>query len=320
VHANEDLSPVGPPHEMMVDGEAPQFEVIDDLTVRFTWSQPNPEFLPALAAPRPVFLAMPAHYLKDYHAKYVDPDKLDEMVKAANLSDWTRLHMRMARQYRPENPDLPTLDPWRNSTEPPSDQFVFVRNPFYHRVDAQGRQLPYADAVVITMGSTDLIPPRRAAGDTDLQARYIRFDNYTFLKNAEERLGIKVHLWKAGSGSAVALLPNLNAKDPVWRELLRDVRFRRAMSLAIDRTEINQVVYFGLANESADTMLPESPLYREEYQKAWAATTRKRPTPCSTSWASSSAPTAFAACRTAASPKSSSRPRPKGPSRPTCCS
>jgi peptide/nickel transport system substrate-binding protein len=160
VHADADLSPVGPPHELMVEGEAPEFEVIDDLTVRFTWSRPNPEFLPALAAPRPVFLAMPAHYLKDYHAKYADPGKLDEMVKAENVSDWTRLHMRMARQYRPENPALPTLDPWRNSTTPPSDQFVFVRNPFYHRVDAQGRQLPYADAVVITMGSTDLIPAK----------------------------------------------------------------------------------------------------------------------------------------------------------------
>jgi peptide/nickel transport system substrate-binding protein len=271
VHANEDLSPVGPPHELMVEGEAPQFEVIDDLTVRFTWSRPNPEFLPALAAPRPVFLAMPAHYLKEYHAKYADPDKLDQMVRAANLSDWTRLHMRVSRQYRPENPALPTLDPWRNSTEPPSDQFVFVRNPFYHRVDSQGRQLPYADAVVMTMGSTDLIPAKAGAGDTDLQARYLRFDNYTFLKNAEQRLGIKVNLWKAGNGSAVALLPNLNAKDPVWRELLRDVRFRRAMSLAIDRTELNQVVYFGLANESADTVIPESPLYRKDYQDAWSA-------------------------------------------------
>ena len=198
-------------------------------------------------------------------------DKLDDTVQAENLSDWTRLHMRVSRQYRPENPELPTLDPWRNSTTPPSDQFEFVRNPFYHRVDTEGRQLPYADSVVLTMGSTDLIPAKAGAGDTDLQARYIRFDNYTFLKNAEERIGIKVHLWKAGNGSAVALLPNLNAKDPVWRELLRDVRFRRAMSLAIDRTELNQVVYFGLANESADTMLPESPLYREEYQKAWAA-------------------------------------------------
>lgn len=268
---NPELSPVGPDHEMLVDGEAPQFEVIDELTVRFTWSKPNPEFLPALAAPRPIFLAMPAHYLKGFHAKYQAKETLDRLVAEANVSDWTRLHMRQARQYRPENPDLPTLDPWRNATEPPADQFEFVRNPYFHRVDAQGHQLPYADRVVLTMGSTDLIPAKAGAGDADLQARYLRFDNFTFLKQAEERMGIRVALWKSGNGSAVALLPNLNVGDPVWRPLMRDVRFRRALSLGIDRTEINQVIYFGLARESADTVLPESPLYREKYRTAWAA-------------------------------------------------
>ncbi len=270
VMLNPELSPVGPDHQMLVDGEPPQFEVVDEQTVRFTWEKPNPEFLPALAAPRPMFLAMPAHYLKGFHAKYQEKEALDKLVAGVNVSDWTRLHMRQARQYRPENPELPTLDPWRNSTEPPSDQFVFVRNPYFHRVDSEGRQLPYADRVMMTMGSEDLIPAKAGAGDVDLQARYIRFDNYTFLKNAEERMNLKVALWKSGSGSAVALLPNLNAADPVWGPLLRDARFRRALSLSIDRAEINQVVYFGLANESADTVLPESPLYKEEYRTAWA--------------------------------------------------
>jgi peptide/nickel transport system substrate-binding protein len=271
VITDSELSPVGPPHEMLVDNEPPQFEVIDERTVRFTWDKPNPEFLPALAAPRPIFLAMPAHYLKAFHARYQDPEKLQEMVDASNLRDWTRLHIRMARQYRPENPELPTLDPWRNTTEPPADQFVFARNPFFHRVDNHGRQLPYADRVVLTMGSTQLIPAKAGAGETDLQGRYLRFDNYTFLKDAEERLGIRVYLWRSGGGSAVALLPNLNAADPVWREVIRDVRFRRALSLSIDRYEINQVVYFGLARESADTMIEDSPLYREEYRTAWAS-------------------------------------------------
>jgi peptide/nickel transport system substrate-binding protein len=130
VYANADLSPVGPPHEMMIDGEAPQFEVLDDLTVRFTWSQPNPEFLPALAAPRPIFLAMPAHYLKHYHADYVDPDELDRMVKAENLSDWTRLHMRVSRQYRPENPDLPhsTRGATRRIRRPTSSYSCAIRS------------------------------------------------------------------------------------------------------------------------------------------------------------------------------------------------
>lgn len=267
---NPDLTPSGPDRELLVDGKPPRLEVIDAETVRFTWDAPNPDFLPSLAAARPIFLAMPAHYLKKYNAKHQDPETLDELVTAAKVKDWVRLHTRMARQYRPENPDLPTLDPWRNTTSPPADQFVFERNPYFHRVDTEGRQLPYADRVVFNMGSSSLIPAKAGAGEADLQARYIRFDNYTFLKEAEERMGIRVNLWKSGGGSAVALLPNLNVEDPVWRQLLRDVRFRRALSLSIDRQEVNQVVYFGLARESADTVLPESPLYREEYRTAWA--------------------------------------------------
>jgi peptide/nickel transport system substrate-binding protein len=52
--------------------------------------------------------------------------------------------------------------------------------------------------------------------------------------------------------------------------LLRDVRFRRALSLSIDRHEINNVVYYGLALEGQNTMLPNSPLYDEANRKAWA--------------------------------------------------
>ncbi len=270
VISNKDLTPSGPDREMLVDDQPPKFEVLDERTVRFTWDKPNPDFLPALAGARPIFLAMPAHYLKNFHEKYQDKEKLAELAKAAKVKDWTRLHTRMARQYRPENPDLPTLDPWRNSVAPPSDQYVFVRNPYYHRVDAKGHQLPYADEVVFNMGSDTLIPAKTGAGDSDLQARYLRFDNYTFLKEAEKRLGFKVRLWKSGGGSAVALLPNLNYEDETWRKLLRDVRFRRALSLAINRDEINEIVYFGLAHPSADTLLPESPLFKEEYKTAWS--------------------------------------------------
>ena len=56
----------------------------------------------------------------------------------------------------------------------------------------------------------------------------------------------------------------------MWRKIVRDVRFRRAVSLGIDRDEINEAVYLGLAQPSADTVLPESPLFKPEYQKAWS--------------------------------------------------
>jgi peptide/nickel transport system substrate-binding protein len=68
----------------------------------------------------------------------------------------------------------------------------------------------------------------------------------------------------------MALFPNLNANDPVWRKLFRDVRLRRALSLAIDRAAINETMFFGLALEGNNTVLPDSPLYRESYRKAWA--------------------------------------------------
>ena len=48
------------------------------------------------------------------------------------------------------------------------------------------------------------------------------------------------------------------------------MRFRRALSLAIDRHEINQVIYFGLATEGNDTIHARSPLYEEGYRTRWA--------------------------------------------------
>jgi len=78
-----------------------------------------------------------------------------------------------------------------------------------------------------------------------------------------------VRLWEMGIGSQMAIYPNLNATDDTWRAIMQDVRFRRALSLAIDREEINQVIYFGLVSPSANTVLRQSPLYREEYARAW---------------------------------------------------
>jgi peptide/nickel transport system substrate-binding protein len=75
-------------------------------------------------------------------------------------------------------------------------------------------------------------------------------DNYTFLKTAAKRSNFDVRLWQTAKGAHMALYPNLNTNDPVYRALLRDLRFRRALSLAIHRYEINQVVYFRLVEES----------------------------------------------------------------------
>jgi peptide/nickel transport system substrate-binding protein len=254
----------------LAGGKPPKFEVIDPLTVRYTWETPNPLFLPALAGTRPLDIYSASAYLKQFHAKYADPDKLAAEVAKEKVKDWQSLQIRMARSYRPENPDLPTLQPWVNLTAPPSNRFVFQRNPYYHRVDQNGVQLPYVDELVMNIAESSIIPAKTGSGESDLQERYLSFTDYTFLKEGEDRNNYKVRLWTVGRGSAVALFPNLNTTDATWKEVFRDPRFRRAISLGIDRSQINQVLFSGLAKESASTVLPGSPLYRDELGAAYS--------------------------------------------------
>ncbi len=259
----------GMPLAMKPDGIEPVFEMLDPLTVRYTWSIPNPEFLPSLAAPVPPKVIMPAHYMKQFHADYQDEETLNAFVKENRVDDWRRLHTKLSRPNRPENPELPTLEPWRPRTKPPAQQFIFERNPYFHRVDEAGNQLPYVDRILLNVSSYEVIPAKVAAGDSDLQATSISFAHYTVLKEAEKRQPVNVSLWSRSQGSRLALYPNMNCEDPVWRMLFQDVRVRRALSLAIDRAEINKALFFGLCKESANTVLPESPLYRDDYANAW---------------------------------------------------
>ena len=266
---NKELSPFGLPQALLVNGHPPKFEVLDATTVRFTWVEPNPMFLPALAAPSPLYIYRPAHYLRQFHARYVGLEKANANAVEAGSRSWAGLHQKKDEQFRFDNPDLPTLEPWINTTPLPATRFVLVRNPYFHRVDANGRQLPYIDKIIVGITDDKLIPAKTGAGDVDLQVRYLRFDNYTFLKQSEKRNQYHVRLWEKALGSQIALYPNLNAEDPEWRKLMRDVRFRRALSLGINRHEINEVVYFGLGRESSNTVLQRSALFRPEFRSAW---------------------------------------------------
>ncbi len=267
---DKDMERGGLDSALLVNGKGPKFEVIDDLTVRYTWEEPNPLFLPALASARPLDIYSASAYLKQFHAKYADPDKLAAEVAKERVKDWTRLNIRKSRSYRFENPDLPTLQPWQNKTYSPANRYVFERNPYYHRVDQNGAQLPYVDQIVINIAESSIIPAKTGSGESDLQERYLSFADYTFLKEGEKRNNYTVRLWTVGKGAAVALYPNLNTNDAGWRALFRDARFRRALSLGIDRTQINQVLFMGLAKEGASTVLPGSPLFRDELGSAYA--------------------------------------------------
>ncbi len=269
VASNKDLSSGGPNVELLVDGQPPKVEIIDPLTIRYTWDKPNPYFIESQARAAPLFLFRPAHYLKKFHAKYTPEAEILKSARGAQQS-WVSIYRRLDVMYPNDNIDMPTLNPWVGITPSPAQRFVYLRNPYYHRIDEKGQQLPYVDRMIFTVAATNLVPAKAGLGEADLQPRYLNMRDYTFLQKSAQTSGMNVRLWEAGSGSQLALYPNLTANDPEWRKLMRDVRFRRALSLAIDREELNQVVYIGLAKPSNNTIMPRSELFKPEYATKWA--------------------------------------------------
>lgn len=265
------ITPSGPPEWMIVDGTLGTVRFPDAQTVVFEWAVPNPNFLPLLAQASPPFIYRPAHYLKQFHADFADPAFLEKEIENARVRSWAALHNNRDSMYKFDNPDQPTLQPWMNASGESSSRNIFVRNPYFHRLDAAGTQLPYIDVVEMTVVGSGLIAAKSNAGQVDLQARGLSFRDVAILKKGETEGGTyRTLLWPNGTASQIAIYPNLNFADPIWREVMRDVRFRRALSLGIDRRMINRALYFGLADEGAMTALPRSPLHDPADLAAWS--------------------------------------------------
>jgi peptide/nickel transport system substrate-binding protein len=267
---NQELSPSGPSVELLVDGKPPKVEIIDAVTIRYVWEKPNPYFVESQARAAPLWLFRPAHYLKKFHAKYTSPEEIAKAGRGNHHSKWVQIFRSVDTMYYDSNPDLPTLNPWMQTTSPPAQRFVFERNPYYYRIDDKGQQLPYFDSIAFSVVAANLVPAKAGLGESDLQCRYLNMRDYTFLRKSSKTSHVDVLLWEQGSGSQLALYPNLNAKDETWRKLNRDVRYRRALSLAVDRDELNEVIYTGLAKPSNNTIMPRSTLFKPEYATKWA--------------------------------------------------
>ncbi|MEM6940072.1 MAG: ABC transporter substrate-binding protein [Pseudomonadota bacterium] len=270
VIGNKEITPTGAPDFMRVNDKLGRVSFPDAHRVVFEWDAPNPDFLPRLAQAAPPFIYRPAHYLKQFHTDYADPDKLAKEVKRARVKSWAALHNRRDNMYKFDNPDQPTLQPWVNASGRTSRQ-LFVRNPYYHRIDARGVQLPYIDIVNMTIVGGGLVAAKSNAGEVDLQARGLDFPDVAILKKGELDGGnYRTLLWASGVANQITIYPNLNFADPVWRDVIRDVRFRRALSLGIDRRMINRALYFGLAHEGGMAALSSSPLHDAGDLKRWS--------------------------------------------------
>ena len=211
--------------------------------------------------------------MEQFHADFTDADKVQAMAKEAGFEDWTQLFRNNRDWYRAQNHDYPVLNAWavKTSFEDSPTLTVYERNPYYWKVDQAGNQLPYIDEVAIAITTTvETLNLKTMAGEFDFQMRYLNPANFTLFYDNQERGDYRILEWPTGIGSDAALFFNQSTPDLVLRELFQDLRFRQALSLAIDREEINQLVFDGQGQPRQATVVALSPLFKPEYAAAYA--------------------------------------------------
>ncbi|NLF30032.1 MAG: hypothetical protein GX591_03995 [Planctomycetes bacterium] len=199
------------------------------------------------------------------------PSRLDALTMQAQShperhSTWAGLYMAMGRYDPQRSTHPPTLRAWRIVTDAKEQKIIAVRNPYYYRVDTAGNQLPYFDAVetqIETRPSVILL--KMASGNVDFQVREIAFEHYRYLKAHEKRGGYEVRLWANDYCGEVTFAPQQYHKDPQYAQLQESPAFRHALSLAINRQEIIDVVYGGIGTPAQWSVPEGSPYYCREH-------------------------------------------------------
>ncbi len=254
-------------------GNRPKVSKIDDYTFRVEFDKPYSLFLEQLACPHGMHLVTkPKHYLQRFHKKYANPDQLAALVKEKKASSWVRLFHQVTefRYALFQEPEYPSICAWITKIPAPAKRFEMVRNPYYWKVDTQGNQLPYIDFLVHDLTEGQNIVLKAIAGEIDMQGRRLGGMQNSVLLLANAATGQYTLVPKMGTSSVgVLLAPNLNHVDPVMKQILSDRRFRIAMSHAVNRDEINKIVYLGRGKPRQAAPLPQSQFYSESYEKAY---------------------------------------------------
>ncbi|MEQ7127728.1 ABC transporter substrate-binding protein [Actinopolymorpha sp. B11F2] len=236
-------------------------ERIDEHTVRLVLPKSNALLIKELASSFGMRLIKPRHYLSTFHLKY-NPEA-NSLAAEEGLEDWVALIGEKDEGW--ENPELPTLNPWVTA-ESTQDRIVLERNPYFWKVDQDGRQLPYIDRAVFTMiNSAEAMLLKALHGDIDMQVRTFNTpSNKPVL--ARERESGDYRFFDAPSTWMNTLMVafNLTVEDPIKRQVFNNRDFRIGMSHAIDRQDIINAVYQRQGKPWQGAPRPESSLYHEQ--------------------------------------------------------
>ncbi len=231
-----------------------ELDIIDTYTYRVKFAEPGLAFVEWISrySAHWDYVMRPKHYLKDFHTKYTSMEKLKPYLDEQGLpeAEWWKMFQQKDEgtlhwlNIKAVDTDYPTLSPWMLEKRS-SGVVTYTRNPYYWKVDSAGNQLPYIDKIRIEiLSDSEAVNMDILAGEVDWARQYASMVNLPLYKENESRGGFKVQFL----GMHVAPLQfrfNFTKEEPLWRQIVRDVRFRKALNHAINSAEIVDVVYKG---------------------------------------------------------------------------
>ncbi|MHB9090949.1 MAG: ABC transporter substrate-binding protein, partial [Chloroflexota bacterium] len=275
-----------PAAEMTINGKPGTVEKIDQYTVAFKFPEPYFAFEQSFGGDTNTGAGFatggtqygpfmggyaPAHYLKNYHPSYVSKEKLDAEIKKGGFDNWLTL-LRFKTDYQ-RNVDLPVLTPWKTVTPITTSTWVLERNPYFWAVDTEGNQLPYIDSIMMTLAENlEVLNLRAVAGEYDMQSRHIDIGKIPVLLENQAKGNYTVRLDPADYGADAVIYPNRSYDgDPEIAKWIGNADFRRALSLGIERDQLNETFWLGIGTPGSAVVseeYPENP--GPEYRKLWS--------------------------------------------------
>lgn len=254
---NEQITPALPQYlvaELPSGRAAAKLTVVDDLTFSLAFDQSYGAFPAQLAIAfwTPYWdIIKPFHYLQQFHEKYASKSKLAELVDEASLPEGEWFNLFNAKQLHAggsvsnaEKLGHPTLTPWIMK-QADAGVFTYERNPYYFKVDMEGNQLPYMDGLRSqTVQDKETLMSRALFGEFDYLGERQGFRTLPLMAEKAEQGEINL-LVPRQHVDPTTLFLNLTHPDEVWREVVRDLRFRQALSLALNREELIENFYLG---------------------------------------------------------------------------
>jgi len=253
---NETLSPTTPgTFATGKDKVQAAHEFPDDYTWVVKFAAPNAVFI--LGRGRADYW-YPGHYLKQYHMDLTD-DKaaLEKEVADKGFESWAQ-YWSNDRTMWYLNPDMPRVAPWVGKGPLSLELFPMERNPYFFATDAEGQQLPYIDKVTHRLfDQQDVFNMWIVNGEIDFQARHVSIGDYTLFKENEAKGDFGVFL--GISAGHVCINCNHTTKNERLREFIQDRNVRIALSVCVNRDELNELVYDGLLTPRQYSPIDMSP-------------------------------------------------------------